>query len=55
MGDSESVWNAEDFHLGAAVYSGDGKHVGKLVHLLVDSNYQLRSLIVKESRQPRDC
>lgn len=50
MGDAESVWNAEDFHLGAAVYSSDAKHVGKLVHVLVDSNYQLRSLVVKESR-----
>ena len=50
MGDAESVWNAEDFHLGAGVYSSDAKRVGKLVHVLVDSNYQLRSLVVKESR-----
>ncbi len=50
MGDAESAWNAEVFHLGAAVYSSDAKHVGKLVHVLVDSNYQLRSLVVKESR-----
>ncbi len=40
---------AEDFHLGADVYSSDGNHVGKLVHVLVDSDYQLKALVIKES------
>ena len=40
---------AEDFHLGADVYSSDGKHVGKLVHVLVDAGYELKALVIKES------
>ena len=40
---------AEDLHLGAAVYSSDGKHVGKLVHVLVDPDYRLKGLVVRES------
>lgn len=39
----------EDLHLGANVYSTDGEHVGRLAHVLVDSEYRLRSLVVKES------
>ncbi len=39
----------EDFHLGATVYSADDRHVGSLVHVLVDSDYGLRSLVVKET------
>ncbi|HKW69207.1 MAG TPA: PRC-barrel domain-containing protein [Candidatus Dormibacteraeota bacterium] len=39
----------EDFHLGADVYSSDGKHIGSLVHVLVDSDYHLKSLVIKES------
>jgi sporulation protein YlmC with PRC-barrel domain len=39
----------EDFHLGAAVYSADDRHVGSLAHVLVDSDYGLRSLVVKET------
>lgn len=49
MGDGGSVLKAEDFHLGADVYSSDGKEVGKLVHVLVDSDYKLRSVVVKEN------
>ncbi len=49
MGDQESTLKAEDFHLGADVYSSDEKEVGKLVHVLVDSDYRLVSLVVKES------
>jgi sporulation protein YlmC with PRC-barrel domain len=49
MSEEQSVWQADDFHLGADVYSNDGKHVGKLVHVLVDTEYRLRSLVVKES------
>lgn len=39
----------EDFHLGAAVVSSDGREIGKLVHLLVGPEYGLRALVVKES------
>lgn len=39
----------EDLHLGADVYSSDGEHVGRLAHVLVDSEYRLLSLVVKES------
>jgi sporulation protein YlmC with PRC-barrel domain len=49
MGDQDSILKVEDFHLGADVYSSDGKEVGKLVHVLVDSDYSLKSLVVKES------
>jgi sporulation protein YlmC with PRC-barrel domain len=49
VGNENSTWKAEDFHLGAEVYSGDGKEVGKLVHLLVNGDYRLKSLVVKES------
>jgi len=51
VGESEPAWKAEDFHLGADVYSSDGKDVGKLVHVLVDSDYNLKSLVVKENAQ----
>lgn len=40
---------AEDFHLGAAVHSSDGRQVGDLVHVLVDGDYRLQSLVIKES------
>lgn len=40
---------AEDFHLGADVYSNDGQHIGRLVHVLVDGEYRLVSLVVKEN------
>lgn len=49
MGDDDSTLKSEDFHLGADVHSRDGKEVGKLVHVLVDSDYRLKSLVVKES------
>jgi sporulation protein YlmC with PRC-barrel domain len=49
VGDEDSIWKAEDFHLGAEVHSGNGKEVGKLAHLLVDGDYRLKSLVVKES------
>ena len=39
---------ADDFHLGAHVFASDGKEVGELVHVLVDGDYKLKSLIVKE-------
>src|SRR2546429_9207712 len=50
MGDGAgATLKAEDFHLGADVYSSDGKEVGKLVHVLVDADYRLRAVVVKES------
>ena len=49
MSDDKSVRKAEDLHLGADVYSSDGEHVGRLVHVVVDSEYRLRSLVVRES------
>jgi sporulation protein YlmC with PRC-barrel domain len=49
VGDEEAALKAEDLHLGAAVYSSEGKHVGKLVHVLVDGDYRLKGLVVKES------
>ena len=45
-----SEWKGEDFHLGAAVYSADGREIGELVHVLVDSDYRLQALVVKENR-----
>jgi sporulation protein YlmC with PRC-barrel domain len=46
---NEPVLSAKDFHLGADAYSSDGKEVGKLVHVLVDSDYRLVAVVVKES------
>ena len=45
MGDAEN----EEFHLGAEVRSSDGKEVGKLVHVLVGPDYELKALVIKES------
>jgi sporulation protein YlmC with PRC-barrel domain len=39
----------EQFHLGAEVRSSDGKEVGKLVHVLVGPDYELKALVIKES------
>ncbi len=50
MNDGDSVLRAEDFHLGADVYASDGKEIGKLVRVLVDGNYTLRALVIKEGR-----
>jgi sporulation protein YlmC with PRC-barrel domain len=41
---------ADDFHLGSRVFSSDGKEVGELVHVLVEADYKLRALVVKEGR-----
>lgn len=48
MQDGDSVLRAEDFHLGADVYASDGKEIGKLVRVLVDGDYTLQALVVKE-------
>jgi sporulation protein YlmC with PRC-barrel domain len=44
------VLSAKDFHLGAEVFSGDARVVGKLVHVLVDADYRLQALVVEEGR-----
>jgi len=50
VSDSSPAWKGEDFHLGATVFSNEGREVGELVHVLVDSEYRLQALVVKESR-----
>jgi sporulation protein YlmC with PRC-barrel domain len=41
----------EDFHLGAAVYSSDGKHVGSLKRILVEeADFELKALVLEESK-----
>jgi sporulation protein YlmC with PRC-barrel domain len=47
VGDEER----EQFHLGAEVRSSDGKEVGRLVHVLVGPDYELKALVIKESRR----
>lgn len=48
MGD----YSAEDFDLGADVFTSDGKHLGTLESVLVGGkDYSLKALIVKESRE----
>lgn len=49
MADGDADLKAGDFHLGAAVFSSDGRHVGELVHVLVDGDYRLQALVIKES------
>jgi sporulation protein YlmC with PRC-barrel domain len=46
---NEAAWSARDFHLGTDVFASDDVEVGKLVHVLVDSDYSLQALVVKES------
>jgi sporulation protein YlmC with PRC-barrel domain len=41
--------NTEDFHLGAQVVAADGKEIGSLAHLLVDADYELKAIVVRES------
>lgn len=42
---------AGDFHLGAAVYSSDGKHVGTIKRALVrEDDFELRAIVVEESK-----
>jgi sporulation protein YlmC with PRC-barrel domain len=49
VGDSTGEAETEQFHLGAEVRSSDGKDVGKLVHVLVGPDYELKALVIKES------
>ncbi len=39
-----------DFHLGASVVSSEGKEIGELAHVVVDSDYNLKALVVRENR-----
>jgi sporulation protein YlmC with PRC-barrel domain len=41
--------NTEDFHLGARVLAADGKEIGSLAHVLVDADYGLKAIVVRES------
>jgi sporulation protein YlmC with PRC-barrel domain len=50
VGDSSAALKATDFHPGAAVSSSDGKEIAELVHVLVDSDFKLAGIVVKESR-----
>ena len=39
-----------DFHPGARVVASDGKEIGSLAHVLVDGEYALKAIVVRESR-----
>jgi sporulation protein YlmC with PRC-barrel domain len=39
----------DDFHLGARVVASDGKDIGELAHVLVDSDYSLKGIVGRES------
>ena len=38
-----------DFHPGARVAAADGKEIGRLAHVLVDADYKLKAIVVRES------
>jgi sporulation protein YlmC with PRC-barrel domain len=40
----------DDFHPGARVVASDGNEIGSLAHVLVDSDYALEAIVVRESR-----
>jgi sporulation protein YlmC with PRC-barrel domain len=50
VADSAPTWKGDDLHLGARVFSADKKEIGELVHVLVDGEYRLKALVVRESR-----
>ena len=41
---------SSDFHPGATVVASDGKEIGSLAHVLVDAEYALKAIVVRESR-----
>jgi len=41
---------ADDFHPGARVVTTDRKEIGTLAHVLVDGDYSLEAIVVRESR-----
>ena len=47
----QAGFSTDDFHLGAAVYTSDGREVGHLRRVLVDGkDLELKGVVVKESR-----
>ena len=48
MGTLGSSVETSDLHPGARVVAGDGKEIGELVHVLVDAEYRLKAIVVKE-------
>jgi sporulation protein YlmC with PRC-barrel domain len=40
----------DDFHPGAKVVASDGNEIGSLAHVLVDADYALEAIVVRESR-----
>jgi sporulation protein YlmC with PRC-barrel domain len=40
----------DDFHPGAKVVASDGTEIGSLAHVLVDADYALEAIVVRESR-----
>jgi sporulation protein YlmC with PRC-barrel domain len=40
----------DDFHPGATVVASDGSEIGSLAHVLVDADYALEAIVVRESR-----
>ena len=40
----------EDFRPGARVKASDGKEIGELAHVLVDADYRLKAIVVREGR-----
>jgi len=40
----------DDFHPGARVVASDGNEIGSLAHVLVDADYALEAIVVRESR-----
>jgi sporulation protein YlmC with PRC-barrel domain len=48
----EPKLTGKDFHIGAAIYSSDGREIGKLQRLIVDKeSLGLRAIVAKESRR----
>jgi sporulation protein YlmC with PRC-barrel domain len=40
----------DDFHPGAKIVASDGHEIGSLAHVLVDADYALEAIVVRESR-----
>jgi sporulation protein YlmC with PRC-barrel domain len=40
----------DDFHPGARVVASDGSEIGSLAHVLVDADYALEAIVVRENR-----
>jgi sporulation protein YlmC with PRC-barrel domain len=47
----QAGFSTDDFHLGATVYTSDGREVGELRRVLVDGkDFELKAVVVKEGR-----